>query len=184
MGAEIDGDLVRVGNHRMMEQNQLDLAGILPEMARLQGEGKTAMLVAVNQRVEGIIAVADTVKENSIEAIQRLHRLGLQVVMLTGDNQATAEAIAEQVGVDRVFAEVLPGEKADQIKILQEDGQVVAMVGDGINDAPALAQAEVGIALGTGTDVAMAAAPVVLISGDLQGVPRVIELSRRTLAYN
>jgi Cu+-exporting ATPase len=179
--AEIDGNLVRVGNRRMMESNALELQAAEQEMLRLQGEGKTAMLVAVDQQVSGIIAVADTVKENSKEAIQSLQTLGLQVVMLTGDNQATAEAIARQVGVDRVLAEVLPGDKADEVKQLQKDGQVVAMVGDGINDAPALAQAEVGISIGTGTDVAMAAAPVVLISGDLQGVPRVIELSRKTL---
>ncbi|MEN8240900.1 MAG: heavy metal translocating P-type ATPase [Chloroflexota bacterium] len=179
--AEIDGDVVLVGNRRMMELNQINLDSVLDEMVRLQGEGKTAMLVAVNQQVAGVIAVADTVKENSQEAIHSLQQLGLQVVMLTGDNQATAQAIADQVGVDRVLAEVLPGEKADEVKKLQSAGEVVAMVGDGINDAPALAQAEVGIAIGTGTDVAMAAAPVVLISGDLQGVPRVIELSRRTL---
>jgi Cu+-exporting ATPase len=179
--AEIDGKLVRVGNRRMMEANSLELRSAEQEMLRLQGEGKTAMLVAVDDEVSGIIAVADTVKENSLEAIQSLHELGLEVVMLTGDNQATAEAIARQVEVDRVFAEVLPGDKAAEIQQLQEAGHVVAMVGDGINDAPALAQAEVGIAIGTGTDVAMAAAPVVLISGDLQGVPRVIELSRKTL---
>jgi Cu+-exporting ATPase len=179
--AEIDGAVVRVGNRRMMEIDSLELGSAEGEMQRLQGEGKTAMLVAVDDQVSGIIAVADTVKENSVEAIKSLKELGLQVVMLTGDNQATAEAIARQVGVDRVLAEVLPGDKAAEVKQLQEDGQVVAMVGDGINDAPALAQAEVGIAIGTGTDVAMAAAPVVLISGDLQGVPRVIELSRKTL---
>jgi Cu+-exporting ATPase len=165
----------------MMEVNGLDLGNLEQDMLRLQDEGKTAMLVAVGQQLSGVIAVADTVKENSKEAIRSLQALGLEVVMLTGDNQATAQAIAREVGVDRVLAEVLPGDKAAEVKQLQQDGQVVAMVGDGINDAPALAQAEVGIAIGTGTDVAMAAAPVVLISGDLQGVPRVIELSRRTL---
>jgi Cu+-exporting ATPase len=179
--AVVDGKLVQVGNRRMMEVNGLTLGGLEQEMFRLQGEGKTAMLVAVDQQLSGIIAVADTVKENSREAIHSLQALGLEVVMLTGDNQATAQAIAREVGVDRVLAEVLPGDKAAEVKLLQQDGQVVAMVGDGINDAPALAQAEVGIAIGTGTDVAMAAAPVVLISGDLQGVPRVIKLSRRTL---
>jgi Cu+-exporting ATPase len=179
--AEVDGRQVLVGNLRMMEARGLPLNGLNSEVQRLQGEAKTAMLVAVDGAVQGVIAVADTVKEGSIEAIAELKRMGLKVVMITGDNQQTAEAIASQVGVDAVLAEVLPGDKAEQVRKLQGSGEVVAMVGDGINDAPALAQADVGIAIGTGTDVAMASAPVVLISGDLRGAARAVALSRRTL---
>jgi Cu+-exporting ATPase len=165
----------------MMQERNLALNGLEAEAERLQNEAKTAMLVAVDNEVRGVIAVADTVKEGSVSAIQELHEMGLKVAMITGDNRQTAEAIARQVGVDTVLAEVLPGDKAAEVRKLQESGEVVAMVGDGINDAPALAQAEVGIAIGTGTDVAMAAAPVVLISGDLQGVARAISLSRATV---
>lgn len=180
--AEVDGRQVLVGNLRMMTERGLSLNGLESELERLQSEAKTAMLVGVDGAVEGVIAVADTVKEGSIEAIQALHAMGLKVAMITGDNTQTARAIAAQVNVDTVLAEVLPGDKAAEVKKLQGAGEVVAMVGDGINDAPALAQAEVGIAIGTGADVAMAAAPVVLISGDLRGVARAIALSRRTLA--
>ncbi|MEN4040772.1 MAG: heavy metal translocating P-type ATPase [Anaerolineaceae bacterium] len=179
--AEVDGRLVQVGNLRMFQANKVSLNGFEPDVERLQSEAKTAMLVAVDGSVHGVIAVADTVKEGSVEAIQRLHAMGLKVAMITGDNRKTAQAIASQVGVDRVLAEVLPGDKAEEIKKLQSDGLVVAMVGDGINDAPALAQADVGIAIGTGTDVAMASAPVVLMSGDLRGVARAVQVSQRTL---
>ncbi|KAA3647258.1 MAG: Cu(2+)-exporting ATPase [Chloroflexi bacterium] len=181
VSAEVAGHQIKVGNRRMMQSAEMSLNGLEMDVERLQSEGKTAMLVAVDDEVEAVIAVADTVKDNSREAIRSLHDLGLRVVMLTGDNPLTAQSIASEVGVDEVLAEVLPGDKAAEVKKLQEAGEVVAMVGDGINDAPALAQADVGIAIGTGTDVAMAAAPVVLISGDLRGVPRAIELSRRTL---
>ena len=179
--AQVDGRQVMVGNVRMMSERSLALDGFTSEIERLQQEAKTAMLVGVDGEVRGVVAVADTVKDGSTEAIRWLHDQGLKVAMITGDNRQTAQAIARQVGVDDVLAEVLPGDKAAEVKTLQEAGEVVAMVGDGINDAPALAQAEVGIAIGTGTDVAIAAAPVVLISGDLRGVSRAISLSRRTL---
>jgi P-type Cu+ transporter len=179
--AEVEGRQVLVGNLRLMNGRGLPLNGLEREVERLQNEAKTAILVAVDGSVRGVIAVADTVKEGSVEAIAELKEMGLRVVMITGDNRQTGEAIARQVGVDQVLAEVLPGGKADEVKKLQDRGEVVAMVGDGVNDAPALAQADVGIAIGTGTDVAMAAAPVTLISGDLRGVARSIALSRRTL---
>lgn len=179
--ATVDGVSVLVGNLRMMNSRQLPLNGILPLMERLQSEAKTAMLVAVDGVVRGIIAVADTIKEGSPSAIENLKAMGLRIAMITGDNTQTAQAIAQKIGLDQVLAEVLPGEKANEIKKLQAAGEVVAMVGDGINDAPAIAQADVGIAIGTGTDVAMDAAPITLISGDLRGVPSAISLSRRTL---
>jgi Cu+-exporting ATPase len=196
--ATVDGHSVLVGNRRMMAARGLALGELESEITRLQSEAKTAMLVAVDGAVAGVIAVADTLKDGSPEALNELHRMGLRVAMMTGDNRQTAEAIGRQVAVDTILAEVLPGDKAAEVKKLQGEGSkvkgrksastfdfrpltVVAMVGDGVNDAPALAQADVGIAIGTGTDVAMAAAPVTLISGDLRGVPRAIMLSRRTL---
>jgi len=148
---------------------------------RLEREGKTAMLIAVDGRPAGLVAVADTVKEDSAAAIRALRELGLEVAMISGDNRRTAEAIARQVGIERVIAEVLPQDKAVEIRRLQEEGKVVAMVGDGINDAPALAQADVGMAIGTGTDVAIEAADVTLVSGGLRGVVTAIGLSRGTM---
>ena len=179
--AEVEGRSVAVGNIRMMEIHGYPLNGLESEVSRLQSEAKTAMLVAVDGKVEGVIAVADTIKDGSKEAIADLHKMGLKVAMISGDNQKTAEAIAKQVGVDTVMAEVLPEGKSSEVKKLQAGDKVVSMVGDGVNDAPALAQADVGIAIGTGTDVAMAAAPVTLMSGDLRGVSRAILLSRKTL---
>jgi Cu+-exporting ATPase len=150
-------------------------------MTAFEEQGKTAMLMAVNGKTAGLIAVADTLKEHSAEAISALKKMDLEVVMLTGDNQRTAKAIASQVGVDRVLAEVLPGEKASEVKRLQAEGKVVAMVGDGINDAPALAQANVGIAVGTGTDVAVETGDIVLIKNDLRDVVVAIQLSWATM---
>jgi Cu+-exporting ATPase len=179
--AEIEGYKVAVGNLRMMKAHDYLLNGLEQDIDRLQSEAKTAMLVAVDGKVSGIIAVADTIKNGSQEAVSQLHRMGLKVAMITGDNHKTAEAIARQVEIDTVLAEVLPDGKSTEVKKFQQSGAVVAMVGDGINDAPALAQADVGLAIGTGTDVAMAAAPVTLISGELSGVARAISLSRKTL---
>jgi Cu+-exporting ATPase len=181
ISATVAGHAVLVGNTRLFESRGLALDGLAGDVTRLQAEARTPMLVAVDGQPAGLIAVADTLKDGSVEAIAELHRLGLEVVMLTGDNRQAAEAIGRAAGVDRVVAEVLPGGKAAAVKLLQADGRVVAMVGDGVNDAPALAQADVGLAIGTGADVAMAAAPVTLMSGDLRGVPRAIGLSRATM---
>ncbi len=179
--AQVDGRQVLVGNFRLMTTRQVDLNGLEPQAEALQRKARTAMWLAVDGQATAVIGVADTIKEGSREAIEEMHRLGLLVAMVTGDNQATAEAIAAEVGIDRVFAEVLPGDKAAIVKQLQEEGYVVGMVGDGINDAPALAQADVGFAIGTGTDVAMETADVVLMRGDLRTVPQAIRLSRATM---
>jgi len=185
--AEIDGQRIAVGNDRMMRSRGFQLNGLEGETSRLQSEAKTAMFVAIDGKVEGIIAVADAVKEGSALAIETLYAMGLKVALLTGDNQQTAAAIAAEVGIDQVLAEVLPEGKSREIKRLQQAAKaspragMILMVGDGINDAPALAQADVGVALGTGTDVAIAAADVTLISGDLRGVVKAISLSRLTL---
>ncbi|CAN5568203.1 heavy metal translocating P-type ATPase [soil metagenome] len=177
----VAGDALAVGNAALMADYAIDIAPLQPEAERLAAEGKTPMYAAINGELAGIIAVADPLKPSSPEAIRRLRRMGLQVVMLTGDNRRTAEAIAGAAGIERVAAEVLPEGKVAEVRRLQQSGQVVAMVGDGINDAPALAQADVGIAIGTGTDIAMEASDLTLMRGDLGGVADAIALSRRTL---
>lgn len=179
--AVIDGKKVLLGNEYFMADEKIDVSGLKEISIKLSKEGKTPMYVAVDEKAGGIVAVADTLKENSAEAIKILSRLGLQTIMITGDNKRTAEAIAGQAGIDRVLAEVLPEDKAKEVKKLQAEGRIVAMVGDGINDAPALAQADVGIAIGTGTDVAMEASDITLISGDIRGVATAIALSKATI---
>jgi Cu+-exporting ATPase len=179
--AEVNGQKVLLGKLKLMQDRRFALNGLETKAADLSAEGKTPVFVGIDGKAAGIITVADTLKPNSKEAVAELHRLGLKVVMLTGDNKRTAEAIARQVGIDRVLAEVLPEHKAREVKRLQEEGRVLAMVGDGINDAPALAQADVGIAIGTGTDVAMEAADITLMSDDLRGVVTAILLSKRTM---
>lgn len=181
VAAEVEGRRVLLGNLRLMQREGIVLNGLGTEAQQLQNQAKTTMWVAIDGQAAGIIGIADTIKEGSREAVANLKQMGLVVVMLTGDNEATAQAIAAEVGIDRVLAEVLPGDKATNVAKLQEEGLVVGMIGDGINDAPALAQADVGIAIGTGADVAMETAGITLISGDLRGVTRAIRLSRATM---
>ena len=179
--AMVDGKKVLVGNTKLMEAHGISVKVGEETVMRIQNEAKTVVLIAVDGHLAGIIGIADPIKDSSHNALKELSLMGLRIAMITGDNQHTAQGIAKQVGIDTVLAEVLPGDKSSEVKKLQASGRVVAMVGDGINDAPALAQSDVGIAIGTGTDVAMAAAPITLISGDLHGVPKAINLSRKTL---
>jgi Cu+-exporting ATPase len=179
--ASVEGREVLIGNRAFLEERSIPVDAALPEAERLAIEGKTPMFAAISGNLAAILAVADPIKPSSKEAITRLKRLGLEVVMLTGDNRKTAEAVAAQVGIDRVVAEVLPEGKVAEIKRLQASGAVVGMVGDGINDAPALAQADIGIAIGTGTDVAMEASDITLIKGDLNSVASAIALSKATM---
>lgn len=179
--AKVGGKRLLLGNLALIKDKGISLNGLAKEAERLWSEGKTVLFFSVDSKVAGIIALADTLKPDAREAVEALHRLGIEVVMLTGDNTRTAEAIAKEAGIDRVLAEVLPENKAQEVKRLQDEGRVVAMVGDGINDAPALAQADVGIAIGTGTDVAMETGDITLISGDLDGIVTAISLSKRTM---
>lgn len=178
----VEGQEVLVGTRRLMEKYEVSASHAYEEMAHLEETGKTAMLVAIDRQYAGIVAVADTIKETSQAAVSRLKEMGIQVIMITGDNERTAKAIAAQVGIDHVLAEVLPEGKAEEVKKLQAEGKTVAMVGDGINDAPALATANIGMAIGTGTDVAMEAADVTLMRGDLSSIPDAIYMSRKTMA--
>ena len=178
---EIEGKDMYIGNRKLMLEQKIDLSSMEKESDRLADEGKTPMYLSVDGELAGIIAVADTLKENSMKAVKELRRRGVEVIMITGDNKRTAKAIAKQVGIDSVLSEVLPEDKAEEVKKLQEAGKEVAMVGDGINDAPALAQADVGIAVGSGTDVAIESADIVLMRNDLTAVLTAIDLSHATL---
>jgi len=180
--AVVDGKELLVGTRKLMAKYEVDAKVAYAEMSLLEEAGKTAMLVAIERKYAGMVAVADTIKETSKEAVSRLKALGIEVIMITGDNERTARAIAAQVGIDHVLAEVLPEGKAAEVKKLQEAGKKVAMVGDGINDAPALATADIGMAIGTGTDVAMEAADVTLMRGELTSIPDAIFMSKKTMA--
>ncbi len=178
---KVAGQYIQIGTHRWMQELGINTTSLRSDWDRLEYLGRTVVWLAVNGQVEAILGIADAVKPSSASAIRTLKRMGLEVVMLTGDNRRTAEVIAREVGISRVFAEVRPDQKSAQVEILQREGKIVAMVGDGINDAPALAQADVGMAIGTGTDVAIAASDITLISGDLSGIVTAIQLSRATM---
>jgi len=177
----VDGRAVALGNLKLFEELRIDAGELTPRAEALRGDGQTVMLLAIDGKAAGMIGVADPVKASTPEAIRALHEEGVQVIMLTGDNRITAEAVAKKLGIDRIEAEVLPEQKASIVKQLQAQGRIVAMAGDGVNDAPALALAQVGIAMGTGTDVAMESAGVTLIKGDLIGIVRAVRLSRATM---
>ncbi|HRK31268.1 MAG TPA: copper-translocating P-type ATPase [Tepidisphaeraceae bacterium] len=177
----VDGHAVALGNKKLLEEIGVDAGGLAQHAERLRGEGQTVMFVAVDGKPAGLIGVADPIKASTPDAIAKLHESGVRVVMLTGDSRTTAQAVAQQLGIDQVEAEVLPDQKSQYVKRLQDEGRVVAMAGDGVNDAPALAQAHVGIAMGTGTDVAMQSAGVTLVKGDLLGIARARTLSRATM---
>jgi P-type Cu+ transporter len=179
--ATVDGHLVLVGSRRLLEQEGVDLAPANEALTAMQEKGRSAMLIAIDGKAAGVIGVADVIKETAPEAIAELKRMGIEVVMMTGDNRRTAEVIASQVGIEKVLAEVLPEDKAKEVSRLQKEGKIVAMIGDGVNDAPALAQADVGIAIGTGTDVAIETGDIVLIRNDLKDVVAAVQLSKRTI---
>jgi Cu+-exporting ATPase len=179
--ATIKGSRILLGTRKLMVDNGIDIASVEKTMESLEAQGRTAMIAARDGRLVGLVAVADTLKENSKEAVEKIRDMCIEVVMITGDNRRTADAIAGSIGITRVLAEVLPEDKASEIRKLQDEGRVVAMVGDGINDAPALTQADIGIAMGAGTDIAMESAQIVLIRNDLRDVIASIRLSRLTM---
>jgi len=179
--ARVEGKEILLGNRALMAENSVESRSFEDKIQELESYGKTVMLMSVDRKLVGLIAVADTLKEDAAEAIRNLHQMGIETIMITGDNRRTAQAIARRVGIEKVLAEVLPEDKAEELRRLQANGQVVAMVGDGINDAPALAQSDVGIALGSGTDIAMETGTVVLVRGDLAGVVEALKLSRYTI---
>ena len=164
-----------------MERENVSITSYIPQIEKLESEGKTVMMLALDGKLAGLIAVADMIKETAREGVEALEKMGIEVAMITGDNQRTANAIARKVGIKRVLAEVLPDTKAAEVRKIQAEGKKVAMVGDGINDAPALAAADIGIAMGTGTDVAIEAADITLINKDLQSVAQTIDLSKKTM---
>ncbi|MGO4370101.1 HAD-IC family P-type ATPase, partial [Paenibacillus sp. MCAF20] len=182
IAASVDGQQLLIGNRKLMQMRNVDASAAYKEQEMLEASGKTVMLISVNGSYSGMVAVADTVKDTSAAAIARLKQLGLEVWMLTGDNERTAKAIAERVGIDHVRADVLPEQKAKAVQRLQAEGKKVAMAGDGINDAPALAAADIGMAIGGGTDVAMEAADITLMRGDLNSIADAIKMSRLTMA--
>jgi Cu+-exporting ATPase len=179
--ARVDGVAVALGNRKLMEFAGVTVEALIETAENLRADGQTVMFVAIEGRTAGVIGVADPIKGTTREAIEQLHEEGIRVIMLTGDSRTTAMAVATKLGIDEVIAEVLPEDKSSQIKKLQSEGRFVAMAGDGINDAPALAQAQIGIAMGTGTDVAMESAGVTLVKGDLRGIARARHLSRATM---
>jgi Cu+-exporting ATPase len=181
VSGRVAGKEILLGNRRLLEEFSVDTAPLEADAERLRAEGGTAMLVAVDGKSAGLVGVSDPIKESTPEAIDRLHAENVKVIMLTGDNRTTAKAVADKLGIDDFMAEVLPENKAEMVKNLQQEGRIVAMAGDGINDAPALAQAQVGIAMGTGTDVAMESARVTLVKGDLRGIVRARLLSKATM---
>lgn len=179
--AKVQGLSVALGNSKLLEEMGIEAASLAGKAEAMRNEGQTVMLVAIDGKPAGLIGVADPIKATTAEAISQLHREGIHIVMLTGDSRTTAQAVAAKLGIDEVIAEVLPEDKSAQVKKLQSEGRFVAMAGDGINDAPALAQAQIGIAMGTGTDVAMESAGVTLVKGDLRGIVRALQLSRATM---
>ena len=177
----VDGRTVLLGNRRLIEEQDIDAAGLLGTAEELQAEGQTAMFLAVDEELAGLVSVADPIRETTREAVEQLHAEGVRLIVLTGDNATTAHAVAKRLGLDEVIADVLPEQKVAEVERLQAAGAVVAMAGDGINDAPALARAHVGIAMGTGTDIAMESAGITLVRADLRGIARARRLSRATM---